>query len=72
MKIKRENVYKDTTSCSFCDRGKLSVTRYSLVYPYQEVTTFMRSNGNGMKVSICDDCLKELNLFNEPPTKLID
>ena len=63
MRIKKENVRKDNISCSFCDKGNLNLIGFGLVYPYQEVITFMRSNGNGMKVSICDDCLKELMLF---------
>ena len=65
MRIKKENVVKDTTSCSFCDKGQLSVSGYGLVYPYTEVLTFLRSNGNGIKVSICNDCLKELVSFSQ-------
>jgi len=65
MKIKKEQVQRDLVSCSFCDKGKLNTGGYGLVYPYQEVITFVRSNGNGMKVHMCDDCLKELILFTQ-------
>ncbi len=61
MKIEREEVKKDGTSCNFCDRGKLKTNgTIGLDYPYDKVTTIQRDKGNGIKVSICDDCMTEL------------
>ena len=67
-------IFKDTNycSCNFCDRGKLSQSGVSLIYPYD--TTFeLRPDHGGMIVTICEDCLKELiNLlkYNVQPTLL--
>lgn len=60
MKIIRENVKKDITSCNFCSKGELNFFHNSLIYPYEEVNVFKRSNGNGLSAAICDECLEEL------------
>lgn len=60
MKIEKENVKKDIASCNFCQRGELNKIGKSLVYPYENVISFVRSNGNGICACICEDCLDEL------------
>lgn len=60
LKIKKEIVSKDYTSCNFCDRGELSKSKMGLVYPYEEVVTVCRESGRGMKMAICQECLSEL------------
>ena len=60
LEIKKELVNKDYTSCNFCNRGELSKARVGLVYPYNEVITICREGG-GIKISICEECLNELN-----------
>lgn len=59
MEIKKENVKQDVVSCNFCQKGALSLDKIRLIYPYENVITFKRS-GSGIKVSMCEDCLKEL------------
>jgi len=60
MDIVRTTVRKEG-SCNFCNRGELIDFYPLLKYPYEHVTTLTRSSNNGVKVTICDDCLKELN-----------
>jgi hypothetical protein len=60
LEIKKENVRNDSTSCNFCQRGKLGEYKTSLIYPYDEVLTFKRSNASGLRASICKECLDEL------------
>ncbi len=62
MKIEVENIRKHGGNCNFCNRGELNVGGYGygLIYPYDIVYTFMRDNGNGLKASICQDCINEL------------
>lgn len=61
MKVKKYSVRKDVTSCNFCNKGELSESKMSLVYPYENVVVFGRENGNGLVASICEECLDELH-----------
>jgi hypothetical protein len=71
MDLKKEHVRKDNTSCNFCDRGELNQSGFGLVYPYEYVYTFKRTNANGIKVSMCEDCLNELiELTNNGDNKI--
>lgn len=54
--------------CNFCNRSKLGATGFSLIYPYDFVYTIERTNASGVKVNICEDCIKEL--FTKTMTKL--
>lgn len=60
MDVKKENVRLDIVSCNFCDGGTLNESGMGLVFPYEYVFTFKRSNGGGIKASICQNCLDEL------------
>ena len=46
-------------SCNFCDKGELKKSGIGLIYPYEYVFEFQRE-GNGLRPSICKDCLDEL------------
>ncbi len=46
-------------SCNFCRRGELSLDGNGLTYPYKEVTQ-VSSDGCGISVRFCDECLKKL------------
>lgn len=60
MKTDLENVFRDSASCNFCQKGELNKFGNSLIYPYKNVITFKRENGNGLCACICEDCLDEL------------
>lgn len=60
MRVEIENVRKDCTSCNFCQKGELNGYHNNLIYPYENVFTFIMSTGSGLKASICEDCLNEL------------
>jgi hypothetical protein len=59
MKVEIENMKDFHTSCNFCNKGELSRRGIQLLYPYEFVYTFQRE-GNGLKATICEECLKEL------------
>lgn len=59
MIVRKVDIKKQSTSCNFCQRGELSTTGNSLVYPYEKVYEFSRE-GSGLCAAICDKCLKEL------------
>ena len=61
MRITKLNVRKDSTCCSFCDKGELSSSGMGLSFPYETVYRIER-NGNGIQAQICEECLKELNI----------
>lgn len=60
MDVQIENVFQDGCSCSFCNKGKLRRDGMGLIYPYENVVRFRRSNGSGISPAICEDCLEEL------------
>lgn len=60
MDVIKENVRKESTSCNFCQKGELNRFGTGLVYPYENVVTFKRDNGSGLRATICEDCLDEL------------
>ena len=60
MEIELEDVWKDSTSCNFCQKGELNKFGNSLIYPYKKVINFKRENGNGLCACICEECLEEL------------
>lgn len=60
MKVEKENVRRDATSCNFCQKGELNKNKNGLVYPYENVVKFIRDNGNGLCACICEECLDEL------------
>ena len=62
MEVEKTNVRGNGGHCNFCNSGKLNKTGYGLAYPYDFVYEFARSGGNGLKASICEDCLMELNI----------
>ena len=59
MVVQKENVSKQSTSCNFCNKGKLNEQHSGLRYPYENVVTFKREGG-GLCAAICEECLKEL------------
>lgn len=59
MLVQRENVRRQSTSCNFCNKGKLNEYHNGLRYPYEDVVTFKRE-GNGLCAAICEECLNEL------------
>ena len=59
MIVEIEDVIKMYTSCNFCSRGELKEWGIGFRYPYHEVYTMVR-DGNGVKVAICEECIKEL------------
>ena len=61
MNIVLEDVWKDSASCNFCQKGELNKRGSSLIYPYEKVVTFNRCKGSGLKASICEECLDELH-----------
>ena len=69
MDVKISYLKFENGSCNFCNRGELNQHGRGLVYPYKFVYEFKRSNGNGLKASICEDCLMELttkvNIIND-------
>lgn len=60
MLVRKENIKQESVSCNFCDKGELNQSKNGLVYPYSEVVSFSRE-GNGVRASICEECLIELN-----------
>lgn len=60
MDVLKQDVWRDNTSCNFCNKGKLSGSGMSLIYPYEVVFKFIRDSGNGLCAAICKDCLNEL------------
>lgn len=60
LRIKKENVRKDHSSCNFCTKGTLKANGNGLEYPYEEVYSFTREEGSGLLACICEECLKEL------------
>jgi len=69
MDVKISYLKTDNGSCNFCNRGELNKSGHGLVYPYEFVYDFGRSSGNGLRASICEDCLIELttkvNIIND-------
>jgi hypothetical protein len=48
--------------CNFCNRSTLSSNKTQLKYPYDFVYTMTCTERSGTKVTICEDCIKELYL----------
>jgi hypothetical protein len=44
-------------ACNYCDRGELSLSETSLVYPYD---TVYELKGYDVRSRFCKECLKEL------------
>lgn len=59
LSIKHSTIKKEG-SCNFCNRGQLSESGDSLVFPYTQVVKVTRREGSGIAVVICDNCLDEL------------
>ena len=55
MEVKRINAIGN--SCNFCRKGKLNESGSGLTYPYKDV---LEIKGNGVAVTMCDECVKEL------------
>jgi len=60
MKVERGDRQR-LGSCNFCHRGRMDHANYHFTYPYDKVTVFYNEKSNGLKASICDDCLDELH-----------
>lgn len=59
MIVEKENVRQHSTSCNFCNKGKINSYGNGLIYPYEYVYTFKREE-SGLKATICEECAKEL------------
>lgn len=57
MIIERQDL--SAGACNFCNRGEINERRDGLIYPYTEVT-HASSDGNGVTVRFCDNCLNEV------------
>lgn len=69
MRIVKHNIHKANASCNFCNRGELNGAD-GLSYPYSEVYSFQRDNGDGLLAFACEDCLKELSTALPPPASI--